>query len=141
MSNQIYKFSLITILVLASSTFTSAAHATYTKCRNPDLSINKYCFKLGDRGVYIKNISIVLKEIEHYQYYQDEPTNIFNKSLEKSVVKFQQDYGLNSDGIVGNKTLLTMCQVRGKGCPPPITSGCLMGSPKLVTACLDKFKI
>jgi hypothetical protein len=138
MSNRIYRLSLIMTLVFASTT-----NATYTKCRNPDLSINKYCFKLGDRGIYIKNISIVLKEIEHYQYYQGKPTNIFNKNLEKSVVKFQQDYRLNStDGVVGNETLLQMCKVWGKGCKPSdIGNGCYTGSPKLVTACLNNFKL
>jgi peptidoglycan hydrolase-like protein with peptidoglycan-binding domain len=142
MSSQIYKLALITILVFASNTFTSAAHATYTKCRNPDLSISKYCFRLGDQGAYIKKLSIVLKKIEHYQYYQGKPTNIFNKDLERAVIKFQQDYRLSStDGVVGNETLLQMCKVRVKGCTPSdIGNGCYTGSPKLVTACLNKFK-
>lgn len=140
MSNRIYRLSLIMTLVFASNTFASATHATYTKCRNPDLKINKYCFKLGDRGTYIKKISIILKEIE---YYQGTTTNIFTKSLEKSVVKFQQDYRLNStDGVVGNETLLQMCRVWGKGCKPnDIGNGCYTGSPKLVTACLDSLRL
>jgi hypothetical protein len=135
-----YKVIFVTSFLLIPFFLAESATATYTKCRNPDLSINKYCFRSGDRGTYIKKISIVLKEIK---YYQGKPTNIFNKDLEKSVIKFQQDYRLNStDGVVGNETLLQMCKVWGKGCKPSdIGNGCYTGSPKLVTACLDNFKL
>jgi Putative peptidoglycan binding domain len=137
---KMYKVILVITFFFAPFFITDSATATYTKCQNPDLSINKYCFKLGDRGTYVKKISIVLKEIG---YYQGKPTNVFNKNLGKSVVKFQQDYRLNStDGIVGNETLLQMCKVWGKGCKPSdIGNGCYTGSPKLVTACLDSFKL
>jgi Putative peptidoglycan binding domain len=130
---------IICSVLLVSLTFEESANATYTRCKNPDLSINKYCFKLGDKGAYIKKASIILSEIG---YYQGKPSSIFTKGLETSVIKFQRDYRLNSsDGIIGNETLLQMCRVWGKGCKPSdINTGCYTGSPKLVTFCLSNFK-
>jgi hypothetical protein len=79
---------IICSVLLVSLTFEESANATYTRCKNPDLSINKYCFKLGDKGAYIKKASIILSEIG---YYQGKPSSIFTKGLETSVIKFQRD--------------------------------------------------
>jgi peptidoglycan hydrolase-like protein with peptidoglycan-binding domain len=95
-----YKILLVVAFLLMSFLFVYPATAAYTKCRKPDLSVNKFCFKLGDRGAYIEKISGILDEIG---YYKGKSTTIFNKELERSVIKFQQDSRLSSsDGIVGN---------------------------------------
>jgi peptidoglycan hydrolase-like protein with peptidoglycan-binding domain len=129
---------IICSVLLVAVTFDKPANATYTKCRNPDLSINRYCFKRGDRGIYIQKLTIVLGELG---YYQGKSKNLFDKELEKSVIKFQEEYRLKStDGIVGNETLLRICQAIGKGCPANASQGCYTGSPRNVVACLNNFK-
>jgi hypothetical protein len=133
-----YKILLVMAFLLVPFLFVEPATAAYTKCRKPDLSVNKFCFKLGDRGAYIEKISSILNEIG---YYKGKSTAIFNKKLEKSVIKFQQDYRLrSSDGIVGNETLLHICKVRGKGCKPDADDGCYTGSPRFVVSCLSDFR-
>jgi Putative peptidoglycan binding domain len=137
MSNQTSKFLLVIILIFIPNIFANAAHATYTKCRNSDASINKYCFKLGDRGIYIQRISSLLNE---FGYYDGRSKTLFDKELERSVVKFQRDYRLKStDGIVGNETLLHMCKV-SRGCKPNAGPSCYIGSPRIVVNCLNDFK-
>jgi peptidoglycan hydrolase-like protein with peptidoglycan-binding domain len=133
-----YKILLVVAFLLMPFLFVYPATAAYTKCRKPHLSVNKFCFKLGDRGAYIEKISSILDEIG---YYRGKPTAIFNKKIERSVIKFQQDYRLSSsDGIVGNETLLHMCKVRGKGCKPDADNGCYTGSPRFVVSCLNDFR-
>jgi peptidoglycan hydrolase-like protein with peptidoglycan-binding domain len=132
------KISFIIVFLCIPFVFVDSASAAYTKCRNSDPGINKYCFKLGDRGTYIQKLSIALSELG---YYQGKPKKLFEKELEKSVIKFQREYRLKStDGIVGNETLLQICKAKGKGCAADASSGCYTGSPRNVVACLNDFK-
>jgi hypothetical protein len=111
---------------------------SYTKCKVTVENISKYCFQRGDRGTYITNISALLKDIG---YYQGKPSNEFNREVEKSVTRFQRDYRLIPfEGIVENKTLLKMCQVKHKGCSPNDNNSCYTGSPRGVVSCLNEFK-
>jgi hypothetical protein len=56
-------------------------------------------------------------------------------------LKFQREYRLkSSDGVLGSETLLQMCKAYGKGCAADAGSGCYMGSPRLVVACLNDFR-
>jgi peptidoglycan hydrolase-like protein with peptidoglycan-binding domain len=133
-----YKISWIIAFFIIPFLFVDSATAAYTKCQNPDSSINKYCFKRGDRGTYIQKLSMVLS---HLGYYQGKPKNSFDKELEQSVIKFQKEYRLkSSDGIVGYETLLQMCKAKGKGCAAEASNDCYTGSPRNVVACLNDFR-
>jgi peptidoglycan hydrolase-like protein with peptidoglycan-binding domain len=141
LSTQVLASLVATLATFGRSAIVDYAYAnpsSYTKCKNTVENINKYCFQRGDRGTYITSISNLLKELG---YYQGKPTNDFNLTVKKSVVKFQKEYRLEvANGIVENNTLLKMCQAARKGCSPNAGSGCYMGSPRLVVACLNKFK-
>jgi peptidoglycan hydrolase-like protein with peptidoglycan-binding domain len=135
------KIPLLIILSLlsAATILSSPADAAYTKCRTTSSdSVNKYCFRKGDRGTYIQKLSMVLS---HLGYYQGKPKNSFDKELEQSVIKFQKEYRLkSSDGIVGYETLLQMCKAKGKGCAADASNDCYTGSPRNVVACLNDFR-
>lgn len=44
------------------------------------------------------------------------------------------------DGIVGENTLVRLCQAVGRGCTAESDYICYTGSPVLVSDCLDKYK-
>ena len=134
------KSLLIIFSLLSTFTILSApGEAAYTKCQATSSdSVNKYCFRKGDRGTYIQKISAVLSELG---YYQGKPKNLFDKELEKSVIKFQREYRLkSSDGMVGSETLLQMCKAKGKGCAADASNDCYTGSPRNVVGCLNEFR-
>jgi len=92
----------------------------------------------------------LVEDLREAGYYQGKSTNQFNLEVQQAVIKFQKDYRtikgdefkrvLTVDGIVGEDTLIRLCQAVGRGCGPDASIGCYMGSPILVGDCLDKYK-
>jgi peptidoglycan hydrolase-like protein with peptidoglycan-binding domain len=83
----------------------------------------------------------MLSILDEIGYYKGGSINQFNIEVEKSVIRFQQDYRLKpSDGIVGSETLLHLCKVRSKGCKPSDDNSCYTGSPRGVVSCLNDFR-
>jgi peptidoglycan hydrolase-like protein with peptidoglycan-binding domain len=127
------------------------ANAGYSRCKTVTKEApTPYCFKQGDSG---KLISILVEDLRKVGYYKGKPTTVFNSEVKKAVIKFQKDYRvitdngvpsplpvLTADGIVGENTLIRLCQAIGKGCSPNDEWVCYTGSPVLVGRCLDKYK-
>jgi len=63
-------------------------------------------FYWGSSGNKVAEIQQRLKEL---QYYNDSVDGVFGPNTYYSVVRFQVDNGLVSDGIVGNATLDKLC--------------------------------
>jgi peptidoglycan hydrolase-like protein with peptidoglycan-binding domain len=115
--------------------------AGYSPCKSSN-QYSSYCFKEGDSGTEIKYLSEDLKMLG---YYTGSATSVFNRTLKNAVRKFQSDYGKSrglgkADGIVGEKTLLAICQASRKGCSPTASNGCYTGSVLNISSCLDRYK-
>jgi Putative peptidoglycan binding domain len=129
-------FSLVPPCFLQES-----AIAGYSPCESSN-QYSKYCFKRGDSGPKIKCIGEDLKMLG---YYTGLTTGIFNKKLEDAVRKFQSDYarsrGLGkADGVVGEKTLVAICQASRRGCGPNDANWCYEGSVIGIVKCLERYK-
>lgn len=57
------------------------------------------------QGVRVKRLSQNLKARNYLNQSDLKQNSIFNQQIKEAVIKFQKDYGLTSDGIVGQKTL------------------------------------
>lgn len=125
------------------------AKAGYSRCKSVTKKApTPYCFKRGNSGALIK---ILVEDLRKAGYYKGQTTTVFNSEVEQSVIKFQKDYRtikgsdvyksvLAVDGIVGENTLIRLCQAVGRGCTAESDYICYMGSPVLVSDCLDKYK-
>jgi peptidoglycan hydrolase-like protein with peptidoglycan-binding domain len=123
------------------------ALAGYSKCKSVTKEApTPYCFKQGDSG---KLIRILVEDLRKAGYYKGKTTTVFNSQVKKAVIKFQTDYRtvegsslpvLTVDGIVGEDTLIRLCQAVGRGCGPDADYGCYTGSPVLVAECLEKYQ-
>ncbi|HET7577718.1 MAG TPA: peptidoglycan-binding protein [Bacillales bacterium] len=63
----------------------------------------------GEHGHAVKPLQHQLK---NYSYYHDKIDGIFGPHTQKAVSAFQNDYGLDTDGIAGQKTIHTLKQVK-----------------------------
>jgi Putative peptidoglycan binding domain len=116
------------------------AVAGYSRCSGNN-QYSRFCFKKGDSGTKIQQLSIDLINVG---YYKGKPTKIFNQNVENAVKKFQADYASRgikkTNGTVDEETLLVICQASRKGCSSSDGDSCYTGSPRNVTACLDTYK-
>ncbi|MTJ14947.1 peptidoglycan-binding protein [Anabaena sp. UHCC 0187] len=128
-------------------TTATQAKAGYSRCKTVTKeATTPYCFKQGDSG---KLIRILVEDLRKAGYYKSKTTTVFNSKVKEAVIKFQKDYRtvegsglpvLTADGIVGEDTLVRLCQAVGRGCGPNDDYGCYTGSVVLVADCLDKYK-
>jgi hypothetical protein len=124
------------------------AWGRYSRCRSVTREApTPYCFKRGDSGILIK---VLVEDLREAGYYHGKTTTVFNTQVEQAVINFQKDYRiirghnfapvLAVDGIVGENTLIRLCQAVGRGCTADADYACYMGSPVLVSDCLKKYK-
>ena len=71
---------------------------------------DKYC--LGDTGEIVQKIQARLKELSYYKL--DYVTEYFGPITLKAVETFQEQNGLNPDGVVGQKTYATLMSGKAK---------------------------
>jgi peptidoglycan hydrolase-like protein with peptidoglycan-binding domain len=149
------KFWSICWLIIGLPLFSSllifkhdTALAGYSKCKSVTREApTPYCFKRGDSGRLIK---ILVEDLREAGYYQGKSITQFNFKVQQAVIKFQKDYRtiegsqfaavLTVDGIVGEDTLIRLCQALGRGCGPDATNDCYTGSPRNVIGRLDRYK-
>ena len=116
------------------------AIAGYSRCSENN-QYSRFCFKKGDSGAKIQQLSTDLTNIG---YYKEKPTRVFDQNIQNAVRKFQSDYasrGISkTNGTIDENTLLVICQASRKGCSASDGNSCYTGSPRNVTACLDSYK-
>ncbi|MBD2359514.1 peptidoglycan-binding protein [Tolypothrix sp. FACHB-123] len=124
------------------------ALAVYSRCKYVTKQApTPYCFKQGNSG---RLINVLVEDLRKAGYYQYPTTNLFDSKVEASVLKFQKDYRtikgsefasvLKADGVVGEDTLIRLCQAVGRGCSAESDFSCYTGSPIRVIECLNKYK-
>jgi len=73
-------------------------------------------YPYGERDIYLSkgmNSPEVLKvqRVLNRIGYQGEPNGVFDEQTFKEVIRFQRDFGLNEDGIVGRRTMALLFQM------------------------------
>lgn len=73
-------------------------------------TLNLPILREGSRGAEVVKLQEILKQINFYSGAID---GIFGSQTKDAVVRFQREYGLVADGIVGSKTWSKLNEVRG----------------------------
>ncbi|NEO20721.1 MULTISPECIES: peptidoglycan-binding protein [unclassified Moorena] len=64
-------------------------------------NLNQSGLRRGSRGSAVTEVQRQLREL---RYFNADPTGYFGPVTEQAVIRFQTDYGLRADGIVGSQT-------------------------------------
>ena len=97
----------LTGLSQSSTTTSSSGSGNYTQCRRNAGSA--YCYREGDRGDRIYQIIEMFRELGYYTVGND---GYFGPVLKDCVLRFQRDYGLTADGIIGYGTIRQLCNTQ-----------------------------
>ena len=88
-NNKTFKFVSAFIIIMIAALLTQSFSV---------MSLSKY----GSSGSEVRSIQTRLTELG---YFSGKVDGIFGSQTKNAVIKFQKDYGLTADGIVGSNTL------------------------------------
>jgi hypothetical protein len=145
MKTKLMFISTIALTLLGSAIFINPkpARAEYTTCASSD----RLCLRKGDSGAIIQSL---VSDLRKAGYYNGKSTNRFNSEVESAVKAFQTDYqhikndtsgrhpDLDIDGIVGQETVMRLCQKVYRGCNAD--ADCYSGSVRLLIPCYETYK-
>lgn len=61
--------------------------------------------KIGDTSSRLRLITKRLEQLEYLEDYKKDSTNVYHEDLQKVIEVFQKDYGIETDGEIGAKTI------------------------------------
>ncbi|NEP29896.1 peptidoglycan-binding protein, partial [Moorena sp. SIO3I6] len=64
-------------------------------------NVNQFGLRRGSRGPAVTKLQQQLRDLE---YFNADPTGYFGPVTEQAVIRFQRNYGLRADGVVGSQT-------------------------------------
>ena len=116
-NNKTFKFVSAFIIIMIAALLTQSFSV---------MSLSKY----GSSGSEVRSIQTRLTELG---YFSGKVDGIFGSQTKNAVIKFQKDYGLTADGIVGSNTLKAL-KLKSQSSPNKFTQSEISLLARIISA-------